>query len=99
MKRIQDTRFSGEIYFKETDIIAMSNPEIPEIIRNNYGDLILNGMGYNATCICFTKCKEKDLVNIGWMTPNGNTYIQSFSIKNLAEKLARKQYHIEISVD
>lgn len=64
--------------------ITKQNIEKYAIEENDYfGDKLLKHMGYDATCISFCKCNNRDYYNIAWMLESGETYIKSFHISEL----------------
>lgn len=97
-RKFAKNTFVGEYYFSEENILSMANSDIPQEVKDHYGDMILNGLGYNGYCEHFGRCKENGFVNIGWSNDYCECYMKTFSVRELADKLKNKTYHVEMEV-
>lgn len=62
-----------------------------------FGQVILDSMGYNAECIWFGKCKEGGY-NIGWALQRGDEFIKTFSFEEIAKAFCGKTLTITTEV-
>lgn len=62
-----------------------------------FGDILLEAMGYNATCFLFCKSNNGGY-NIAWGTANGQEYIKTFFAGELLQALKGKTLNITTSI-
>ncbi|MBS5080409.1 MAG: hypothetical protein KH031_09640 [Clostridiales bacterium] len=59
-----------------------------DIESDVFGNIILQAMGYNASCVMFCKCsKDDESYNISWVLANGEQYVKTFSIEEILKAL------------
>ena len=63
----------------------------------DFGQVLLEAMGYNAVCILFCKCSSGGY-NIGWGLENGEEYIKRFFVNELLEALKGKTLYLTMEV-
>lgn len=70
-----------------------------EIESDVFGNIILQAMGYNASCAMFRKhSKDDESYNISWMLANGEQYVRTFCIDEIVRAFQGKVLNLQYSV-
>lgn len=71
-----------------------------DIESDIFGDIILQAMGYNASCAMFCKCsKDDESYNISWVLANGEQYVKTFCTEEIIRAFQGKVLNLQYSVE
>lgn len=71
-----------------------------EIESDVFGGIILQAMGYDASCAMFCKCsKDNASYNISWVLANGEQYVKTFCIEEILMAFQGKVLNLKYSVE
>lgn len=70
-----------------------------EIESDVFGDIVLQAMGYNASCAMFCKCsKDNKSYNISWVLENGEQYVKTFCIEEILRAFQGKVLNLKFEL-